>query len=347
MADYSKKKKNPTTESMKTIRSHIESGSFSRIYLLYGDEQYLVNQYRDMLIKALVNDGDTMNYTSYTSDTFNPDSVYQDMITMPFLAEHRVVVVNGSGYFDGSDPAFIESVNQIPESNVVIFCEQKVNKAKKAYLAASKSPDVTVLEFKGLEKSDLIAWLGSILGEGGLKVKLSVPEKILDACGSDADMYMLENEARKVHDYCIDKGVVGPEDVALLCSNAVEDKIFDMCRAISQKNAAVAISQYQDLIKLKKSVVTIMGRIQAQYNQLLDVKILLEEGKKPADIESKLRLSKWITSRLISLANSYTRKQLIEAVDMCQEAIMMNNSGGLLGNAAVENLIVKLLTKGA
>ena len=155
------------------------------------------------------------------------------------------------------------------------------------------------------------------------------------------------NEARKVHDYCIDKGVVGPEDVALLCSNAVEDKIFDMCRAISQKNAAVAISQYQDLIKLKKSVVTIMGRIQAQYNQLLDVKILLEEGKKPADIESKLRLSKWITSRLISLANSYTRKQLIEAVDMCQEAIMMNNSGGLLGNAAVENLIVKLLTKGA
>ena len=32
---------------------------------------------------------------------------------------------------------------------------------------------------------------------------------------------------------------------------------------------------------------------------------------------------------------------------MCQEAIMMNNSGGLLGNAAVENLIVKLLTKGA
>ena len=111
MADYSKKKKNPTTESMKTIRSHIESGSFSRIYLLYGDEQYLVNQYRDMLIKALVNDGDTMNYTSYTSDTFNPDSVYQDMITMPFLAEHRTILVEESGLFDKSEASILSSIS--------------------------------------------------------------------------------------------------------------------------------------------------------------------------------------------------------------------------------------------
>ncbi len=342
-----RKEENPTGASKSTVKKHITTGEFSRVYLMYGAEQYLATYYRDEIKNALIDPSDDLNCRVYDTDSFDLNTLINDAITVPFFAEHRVVVVNGSGYFDGSDPAFIESVNQIPESNVVIFCEQKVNKAKKAYLAASKSPDVTVLEFKGLEKSDLIAWLGSILGEDGLKVKLSVPEKILDACGSEADMYMLENEARKVHDYCIDKGVVGPEDVALLCSNAVEDKIFDMCRAISQKNAAVAISQYQDLIKLKKSVVTIMGRIQAQYNQLLDVKILLEEGKKPADIESKLRLSKWITSRLISLANSYTRKQLIEAVDMCQEAIMMNNSGGLLGNAAVENLIVKLLTKGA
>ncbi|MCR5226788.1 MAG: DNA polymerase III subunit delta [Eubacterium sp.] len=339
-----KKEENPTGASKGTIKKHIMSGEFSKVYLMYGAEQYLATFYRDQIKNALVNADDDLNCRVYDSDSFDLNTLINDSITMPFFAEHRVVVVNGSGYFDGSDPEFIENVGQIPDSNVVIFCEQKVNKAKKAYLAASKCPDVTCLEFKGLEKNDLITWLATILGDGGLKVKLSVPEKILDACGSGADMYMLENEAKKVHDYCMDKGVVSPEDVELLCSNAIEDKIFDMCRAISQKDSSVAISQYEDLLKLKKNVVTIMIRIEAQYNQLLDIKILLEEGKKESEIADKMRLSKWVVSRLVSLAKSYTRKELIAAVDACQEAMMLKTSGGLLGNSAVENLIVKLLT---
>jgi len=339
-----KREENPTGASKGTIKKHIMSGEFSKVYLMYGDEQYLATFYRDQIKDALVSADDDLNCRVYDSDSFDLNTLINDSITMPFFAEHRVVVVNGSGYFDGSNPEFIENIGQIPDTNVVIFCEQKVNKAKKAYLAASKCPDVTCLEFKGLEKSDLITWLGTILGEGGLKVKISAPEKLLDSCGPEADMYMLENEAKKVHDYCISKGVVGPEDVELLCSNVIEDKIFDMCRAISQKDSATAIRQYEDLLKLKKNVITIIIRIEAQYNQLLDIKILLEEGKKESEIADKKRISKWVVSRLVSLAKQYTRKELLVAIDACQDAMMQKTSGGLPGNSAVENLIVKLLT---
>ena len=39
-----------------------KNGSFARVYLLYGEETYLRLQYRDKLKKALIPDGDTMNY---------------------------------------------------------------------------------------------------------------------------------------------------------------------------------------------------------------------------------------------------------------------------------------------
>ena len=39
---------------MKTIDNDIKTGQFKQIYLLYGEEQYLIRQYRDKLKHALI-----------------------------------------------------------------------------------------------------------------------------------------------------------------------------------------------------------------------------------------------------------------------------------------------------
>ena len=52
---------------MSIINTHIKSGEFSNLYLLYGTEEYLVSQYKDNLVKALVDTEDSMNYSVFTS----------------------------------------------------------------------------------------------------------------------------------------------------------------------------------------------------------------------------------------------------------------------------------------
>ena len=47
---------------MKTLNEHLKTKTFKNVYLLYGDEAYLRNQYRDKLKKAMINEGDTMNF---------------------------------------------------------------------------------------------------------------------------------------------------------------------------------------------------------------------------------------------------------------------------------------------
>ena len=49
---------------MKTIDNDIKTGQFKQIYLLYGEEQYLIRQYRDKLKHALAADDDTMNFSA-------------------------------------------------------------------------------------------------------------------------------------------------------------------------------------------------------------------------------------------------------------------------------------------
>lgn len=48
---------------MKTIDNDIKTGQLKQVYLLYGEEQYLIRQYRDKLKKAMVAEDDTMNFS--------------------------------------------------------------------------------------------------------------------------------------------------------------------------------------------------------------------------------------------------------------------------------------------
>lgn len=345
MATYKKKsKENPTNASMATVKRHISEGTFSRLYLLFGDEPYLVNQYRKELISALTNDGDTMNFTTYSSDSFDINSVTSDALTMPFLAEHRVILVEDSGLFDLSDSDFLSVLEQMPDSNIIIFCERKVNKTKKAYLHTSKNELATCLEFNTPDMTTLTKWVLGILSEGDIKVRATVPDKFFDAYGEDKNMYLLKNEATKLHDFCIEKGTINDEDVDLLCSNSVEDKIFDMCRFISERKAEPAIALYNDLCSIKTQPMTIISLIARQYNLLAQVKQMQADGLKVYDISKTMKMKDFSTQQLIRICNNYTMREILQSIDICYELRLSIMNGTLTDKNAAEQLIVRLLS---
>ena len=50
---------------MKSLNEDLKTGKFKQIYLLYGAEAYLKKQYKERFIKAMLPEGDTMNYAYY------------------------------------------------------------------------------------------------------------------------------------------------------------------------------------------------------------------------------------------------------------------------------------------
>ena len=345
MATYKKKSKdNPTNSSIATVRRHIEEGTFSRLYLLFGDESYLVNQYKSALVSALTNEGDTMNFTTYSSDSFDMNSVTSDALTMPFLAEHRVVLVEDSGIFDKSESDFLSILDQMADTNVLIFCERNVNKTKKAYLHTSKNELATCLEFNTPDMQTLTKWILGILSEDDLKVRATVPDKFFDAYGADKNMYLLKNEATKLHDYCMEKGTITDEDVDMLCINSVEDKIFDMCRFISEKKSEQAINLYNDLCAIKTPPMTIISLIARQYNQLLQVKQMLDDGMRVSDISKAMKMKDFSTQQLIKICRNYSKREILHAIDRCYDLRMSIMNGTLTDKNAAEQLIIRLLS---
>ena len=123
---------------MYSIDEDIKTGKFSRVYLLTGEEAYLRLQYRDKLKKALCRPGDALNTVSYTGKDVPVGEVIDFANTMPFMADKRVVFLEDTTLFEGSNDELSDFIKEVPEDSCLIFLQEKADKRVKLYKAVQK-----------------------------------------------------------------------------------------------------------------------------------------------------------------------------------------------------------------
>lgn len=324
---------------MDIINNDIETGSFSNVYLLGGNEKYLLYQYRDNLIQALVNPDDTMNYAVYKGDSVKSDSIVEFASTMPFFADRRVVLVENSGFFQKGNEDIEELMQALPETTILIFVEDAIDKRCKTYKLANKVGKVALFETP--DERTLLIWLKGLFARAGLRVEDQAIYRLLEAVGQD--MCTLSNEVEKLVCYCMDRGMVTMEDIVALSVNQIEGKIFEMMDALSRKDKSRTLALYGDLLALREPAMRILYLITRQFHLLLRTKVAIEDGKSQSEIATLLKVPPFATKKYVTQCNAYTRKQLIDCVTWCQDADTDIKTGRKRDSVAVELLIVKLL----
>ena len=88
---------------MKKLNEDFKSGKFEQVYLLYGEEGYLKKQYKKRFIKAMIPEGDTMNYAHYEGKNIPVKEVIDLAETMPFFEEKRIIVFENNGFLKNAE----------------------------------------------------------------------------------------------------------------------------------------------------------------------------------------------------------------------------------------------------
>ena len=88
---------------MQTLNQDIKTGEFKQIYLLYGEEAFLKNSYKNRLKEAIIGD-DTMNFARFEGKGLDVDELIRLADTMPFFAERRLIQIEDSGFFKNACP---------------------------------------------------------------------------------------------------------------------------------------------------------------------------------------------------------------------------------------------------
>lgn len=327
------------TNGMSIINTHIKNKAYSNIYLLGGNEKYLITQYKEKLLSEIVDINDNMNYVVYKGEGAKSDSIIEFASTMPFFADHRVVLVEDSDFFKKGNEEIEKLLAELPETTIIVFVESNIDKRNRLYKLVSKSG--TVAMFDTPDEKTLLIWIKSLFTKENIKIEDSAVYRLIEGVGMD--MNNLANEAEKLKCYCLDKGVVTVDDVNILSINQVEGKIFDMMDALSKGDRRTTLNLYNDLLLLREPAMRILYLITRQFNILLKTKLALEGGSDNSKIASVVKVPPFTVKKYVKFCENYTCSQLLKCVNRCQETDTNIKSGLMKDHLAVEMLIVDLL----
>jgi len=321
---------------VETLNQHIKEHTFKRVYLLYGEEQFLVNNYKKKLREAVAGD-DTMNFNSFQGK--NPDvrEIISLADTMPFFAERRLILIDGSGFFKGAPEELVAYLPQIPDTTCMVFCETEVDKRNRLYKKVKEIGYAA--ELKRQDAARLMQWAAGILARDGRKITRQVMEYFLERTGDD--MENIKSELEKLVCYTMGREVITKEDVDAVGTVHVTNRIFEMVSAIVSRNTKKAMDLYEDLLTLREPPMRILFLIARQFNQLLQVKELASEGNDRGSIASKVKVPPFVAGKLITQARAFTGEQILSYVKQCVEYEEAVKTGKLSDRMAVELLIVQ------
>lgn len=322
---------------MKSVVEDIKKGSFKPVYLFYGEEAYLKQQYKNRLKDAVLPDGDTINLSIYSGKGIDVKEMIAQADTMPFFAEHRLLLIEDSGFFKNANQQLADYIPSIPEGTIMLFVESEVDKRGKLYKAVNKKG--SVVEFTAQNEQTLTRWILGILKSEKKMITSGAMKLFLEKTGTD--MERIRQELEKLICYCMDRESITEEDITVICSEQTENKIFDMINAMAEKKQKKAMELYYDLLALKEPPMRILYLITRQFNLLMQVKELSEEGYSAKTISERLKMAGFIVRNCLRQAEYFSLETLKEALQDCvgmEEAVKTGRMNDVM---SVELLLVK------
>lgn len=325
---------------MKSLNEDLKTGQFSQIYLLYGTEDYLKKQYKDRLTKAMLPEGDTMNYAYYEGKGVDLKEVIDLAETMPFFAERRLIVFENTNLFKNASDLG-DYLKDLPETTYFIFIENEVDKRGKLYKAVKAKGRIVELNFQ--DEAILKRWIAGNVKKEGKQIAEQDIVYFLNKVGTD--MGNITKELEKLFCYVLDKERITKEDIDAICVTQISNKIFDMINAVAEKNQKVALDYYYDLLALKEPPMRILFLLTRQYRILYQVRGLMKKGYGRKEIASKAGLHPFAAGKYMEQAKRFHSDEIRRILEDSADIEQRVKTGLLTDHLAVEIFLVKYSSK--
>lgn len=322
---------------MKSLNEDIKTGQFKQAYLLYGEEAYLKKQYKDKLTKAMLPEGDTVNYAYYEGKGTNPAELIDLAETMPFFADRRLIVVENSGFFKNATPELADYVKNMPETACFLFVDSEVDKRGKMYKSVKDKG--RAVEMGRQDEKTLLYWLAGMVKKEGRQIKESTARYLVTRTGTD--MENLEKEMEKLFSYTLGQTEITIQDVDEICTTQITNKIFDMVEAVATKQQKRALYYYYDLLALKEPPMRILYLLSRQFKLLMEVKDLSGRGYEKSQIAKTAGLHPFVAGKYIKQCHSFSKEELRSIMEDAANMEEMVKTGRLNDRMSVELFIVK------
>ena len=332
------------------LKSQIKSCKLNNLYLLYGEEKYLISYYTNKLIDVAL-DGtiNDFNFKKFKASDMSVDSLEESIEVLPFLSSKKCVVVSDLEIekFNVTEIKKLkEIVSKIPETTVLIISQSNIdasiyksskwNSFIKLFEKHGNAVNLKKLSRLSLEKQ-IINWAKKLT----LNISQNSVEKLIEYCGDD--LLNLRSELEKLSAFA-DNGEITEDDIELLVSKKAEANVFDLTKAVSQNNYDRALKILHVLLEKKEEPVAILSLLASNYIDMYRVKVAKNSGVPTNQIAELFDYKrKEFRLNLASKAcDNYSLKDLRKYISFLKEIDLKLKSSKDDNKILLEELLVKL-----
>lgn len=289
------------------LEKELKQNKLNSLYLLYGEEVFLLESSLKSIIK---NFGEKIKGINYiVLDETNIDEILSDIETPAFGYEKKLIIARNTGLFkkdlkkksknNNSDlkekinDYIKENIDIINESVILVFVEEGVDKCE---LLSTIEKLGIVCNFEAQKPYQLQKRLKGIVDAYKVNIDMNTLNYFIECCGTD--MQELINEIRKLIEYAGIGGTITKQDIDLLSIKKMESIIFDLTDSLGKKETKKAIDVLRGLVLAKEPLQKILITLYNHFKKLYLTKIAIKQNK---DITISLGLK----PNQVFLANKY------------------------------------------
>ena len=328
------------------------------LYVLMGGDDYSIRQKLEE-IKSKVGDQTALisNTTVLDGRQVTPEQLRHACGTVPFLAEKRLVIVEGllerfesrsrasrkkttrlSGKANDCK-ALADCIRQVPEFTILVLLDGEIRNSN-PMLTEVGSINAEVRSFPLLKNVNLRQWIQQRINSLGGSISPQAVDLLARFVGSN--LWAMANEIEKLYLFAWGRRIE-EEDVRGVVSYAQEANVFAMVDAILEFKPADAEKLLENLLQQGAHPAGLLVMITRQARMLIQVKELAKQGLTRADIQNKLGLAKdFVVRKAEEQASKYSLARLIEVYHRLLEADLSIKTGRYDGELTLNILIAEL-----
>ena len=286
------------------------------IYLLYGEERYLIDMAIHKIKKKFGELVQGINYIMI--DETNVNHLMDNIESPAFGYDKKLIIVKNSGLFkkDGRKKTatpiqekiadYIENNKEIIEELVIlVFCEDEVDK-NLVFEKINKNGIICNIE--ELKPIQLVKKLKQVCGLYKVNVDEQTLNYLLEVSGTNLQNLM--NEIRKLIEYAGENGTITIEAVNLLAVKQIESVIFELTDNLAVRKIDKALEVLDNLIYQKEPLQKILITLYNHFKKVYLCSIAVKNNK---DIVNSLNLKptqSFLVTKYKKQASYFKEKEL-------------------------------------
>ena len=259
------------------------------IYLYHGKNDYLVSRVIENKIRSLA--VDDINIIRYDLLENSSDDVLEDLQTVSFFAERKIIIVDNLHAIAKEEDSIITAWTTYlkkpnPDVTLIIALDELLPESTP--LGEALFNHAYIEDVPDIDKKNLPDFIKKHFFTQEYQISDEAVEALIERVGHDLHLFC--QEAEKLMLFTYETKRIQTDDVISLVSRNLEENIFELTNALLDNNQNKTIEIFYDLVALNEDPLRILSNIAGKIRELMHAKLLLGKGYRQDQIANHFNI---------------------------------------------------------